>query len=524
MAKLKAALIGCGGRGRSHGTGYQVSDRVDLVACADVNRVAAEAAAKDFGAPGVYEDYREMLDREKPDVVSICLWTRLHGDAVTACVDAGVKLINAEKPMAPTWGEARRMHEACEKAGVLMTFSHQTRYGPSFNKVREWVREGAIGDLLRIEGYTANMFDMGTHRFDRMFFYNNDEPVEWVMGQIHCAEERTVFDVPIDTHGISLVGWKNGVTGVLTTGLTSTIQDRLIGSEGIIENSNRMEVRMLRKGEPDWVVPELEPLDVPGRETTLYILDAIEWLDTGVESRTSSRKAMQTTEVIFATYESSRRRGRVEMPLEIDDSPLLSMLESGEIRIPDYPARLSDDEKSEGFVLLFNGRDLNGWKTVRSEEGWSVEKGLLACNGEGRGWIRPEATYTDFILRLEYRISQKGNSGVFLRTSEEGRPAYQGMEIQLLDDRQGPITVKSNGAIYDAVAPSQEASRPAGIWNPVEIVCQGPKVRVTINNREVIDCDTSTHPDLKDRLRSGFIGLQNHGDPIDFRSIRIKAL
>ena len=98
------------------------------------------------------------------------------------------------------------------------------------------------------------------------------------------------------------------------------------------------------------------------------------------------------------------------------------------------------------------------------------------------------------------------------------------MEIQLLDDRQGSITVKSNGAIYDAVAPSQEASRPAGIWNPVEIVCQGPTVRVTINSREVVDCDTSTHPDLKDRLTSGFIGLQNHGDPIDFRNIRIKTL
>ena len=97
---------------------------------------------------------------------------------------------------------------------------------------------------------------------------------------------------------------------------------------------------MLRRGQSDWVVPEINPVDLPGRETALYILDAIEWLETGKESRTSSRKALQATELIFATYESARRRARVELPLEIEDSPLLSMLEKGEIAIPDYPARL----------------------------------------------------------------------------------------------------------------------------------------------------------------------------------------
>lgn len=206
-----------------------------------------------------------------------------------------------------------------------------------------------MGDLIRIEGYTANMFDMGTHRFDRMFFYNNDQPVEWVIGQINCAEEHAVFDVPVETHGVSLVGWKNGVTGLLVTGLPNTLQDRLIGSDGIIENSTRTKVRMLRKGDSDWIVPKFQPVDLPGRETTLYIEDAITWLETGKESRTSSRKALQATEVIFATYESSRRRARVELPLAIEDSPLLNMLESGEIVISDYPARLSKEEESDVY-------------------------------------------------------------------------------------------------------------------------------------------------------------------------------
>ncbi len=147
----------------------------------------------------------------------------------------------------------------------------------------------------------------------------------------------------------------------------------------------------------------------------------------------------------------------------------------------------------------------------------------MVCNGEGRGWIRPEATYTDFVLRLDYRISVGGNSGIFLRTSEEGRPAYQGMEIQLFDARRAPITVKSNGAIYDAVAPTVDASRSTGAWNTVEVSCSGSMVKVIINGREVVSCDVSEHPELKDRLKSGYIGLQNHRSPISFRNVRIKV-
>ena len=525
MANLKAALIGCGGRGRQHGHGYVGAEGVDLVACVDKNPETAESCAEEFGIRNVYEDYHEMLAKEKPDVVSVGLWTGLHLDAVLACVDAGVKLINSEKPMAPTWGEAKKMHEACESAGVLMTFSHQTRYGPAFEKVRDLVKDGAIGDLVRIEGYCSNLFDLGTHRFDRMFFYNDDQPVEWVMGQVNCAEESTVFAVPVETHGISFVNWHNGVTGLLVTGETNNLQDRLIGTDGMIENG-RDGVRLLRSGSSEWETFELATVDLPGRETALYIRDAISWLNGGEESRTSSRKALQETEIIFATYESARKRARITLPLEADDSPLLSMLESGEIVIPDYPAKLSAAEEAEGFELLFNGKNLDGWKYVirRGDEmGWEVKKGLLTCTGEGRNWIRPDVVYEDFVLRLDYRISQGGNSGIFLRTSEEGRPAFQGMEIQLLDARRTPLGVKSNGAIYDTVAPTADASRPAGIWNRAEVSCIGSMVKVKINGREVVSCDTSEHPDLKDRLKSGYIGLQNHGDPIDFRNVRIKG-
>ena len=87
---------------------------------------------------------------------------------------------------------------------------------------------------------------------------------------------------------------------------------------------------------------------------------------------------------------------------------------------------LSPEEQAEGFTPLFNGKDLNDWKIIGPEEGWEVQNGLMVCNGEGRGWIRPKAMYTDFVLRLDYRNSAGGNSGIFLRTSEEGTPRLSG--------------------------------------------------------------------------------------------------
>ncbi len=522
MPALKAAVIGCGGRGRAHALGYHTAPNATLVACADTNPAAAQKLAAELDIPATYQDYRQLLAQEKPDVVSIGLWTGLHLEAVLACVEGGVKLVNCEKPIAPTWGEARRLCQACDDNDVLLTFSHQTRYGPSFCKVRDLVQQNAIGELIRIEGCGANLFDLGTHRLDRMFFYNDDQPAAHVMGQVHCAEERSIFGVPIETHGLAHIQWHNGVSGVLVTGGHNPVQDRLIGSDGIIENNGR-QVRLLSSATNGWETPALDKVDIPGAESALYIHDALAWLAGGDESMTSARRALQGTELIFAAYESARRRERIDLPLDIDDSPLISMLEQGQITIPDYTAHLSEAEKADGFELLFNGKDLEAWHIIGREEGWTVDKGLLSCTGQGRGWIRPADEYADFTLRLDYRISPRGNSGIFLRTSQEGRPAFQGMEIQLLDDRRAPLTPKSNGGIYDAVAPQVDPSKPAGTWNPVEITCRGPQVEVKIHGRQTVSCDTSTHADLKDRLKTGLIGLQNHGSPIAFRNIRLKV-
>lgn len=179
--------------------------------------------------------------------------------------------------------------------------------------------------------------------------------------------------------------------------------------------------------------------------------------------------------------------------------------------------------KWEGFVPLFNGKDLAGWH-IMGTKAWIVENGVLVCTGKGGGWLRSAEQYEDFVLRLEYNISKGGNSGIFIRASDRGNPAYTGMEVQILDSHKRRPTTSTAGAIYGAVAPSKEASKPAGEWNEVEITCKGPIVIVVLNGEKIVEVNMDEHPQLKGRLRKGYIGLQNHGTRVEFRNIRIKLL
>jgi len=330
--KLKVGIIGCGGRGNAHAQGYKASNDVEIVACADPVREKAEAMAEKFGIPHIYEDYRQMLDKEKPDIVSVCTWTGLHARMIFDAVDAGVRAIHAEKPMAPTWGESKAICERCKSNNVMITFCHQRRFEARFIRAKELAHDGTIGQLYRVEGYCSNLFDWGTHWFDMFFFYNDDQPAKWVMGQIDCSEVRKVFGVPVERYGLSYIVWQNGLTGLLVTGGDGSgiCQNRLIGTKGIIEVGvpKGPALRVLSEGK-EWVVPNLSDITPPHNATVLSVLDLIDALKTGREPELSGRKALQATELIFATYESARRRARIYLPLDIEDSPLLSMLESG---------------------------------------------------------------------------------------------------------------------------------------------------------------------------------------------------
>jgi len=302
------------------------------VACADPVAGPRKAFVEEFGVRRGYEDYRDMLEAEDLDIVSVCTWTGLHKDMIVDVANTEVRAIHAEKPMAPTWGESKALYQACVDNDIVITFCHQRRFEASFVKAKALLDEGAIGQLIRVEGACPNLFDWGTHWFDMFFYYNNDEPAEWVMGQIDAADARDVFAVPVEGCGLSWIRWQNGLEGLLATGGVELQgpRNRLVGAEGIIEVGGRdlPPVRLLRSGHT-WSSPALDAGVSPRDATTQSVLDLVDALDTGREPELSGRKAMQATELIFATYESSRRRGKVVLPLDVDDSALLTMLDEG---------------------------------------------------------------------------------------------------------------------------------------------------------------------------------------------------
>ena len=336
MGTFRVAIIGCGrprrtegatgfGMAHHHARGYAEAPDTELVALADINLENARAFQAEHGGERIYQDYRELLDRERPDIVSVCTWPQLHAEMVIAAAEAGARAIHCEKPMAPTWGEARRMARVCEERGVQLTFNHQRRFLAPYRQARDLLRAGAIGDLLRLEASCGNLFDWGTHWFDMLHFYNDETPAAWVLGQVEPRGGKTVFGVPIEGQGLCHIKFRNEVHGLLVTGFEAgwEAQNRLVGTEGVIEVGARdgARLRLWGRGQGAWRAVETgEGLhgDDAVRRGVLDLLDA---LRTGREPELSARRALRATELIFATYESSRRRGRVDLPLDIDDSP-----------------------------------------------------------------------------------------------------------------------------------------------------------------------------------------------------------
>jgi len=200
-------------------------------------------------------------------------------------------------------------------------------------------------------------------------------------------------------------------------------------------------------------------------------------------------------------------------------------------------ALLTSTYQEPDFTPLFDGKTLNGWTLVRGRgPGYVVENGLLVCPAEGGGNLFTEKEYANFILRFEFRMEPGGNNGVGIRAPLQGDAAYQGMEIQILDDQHEKYKgwlkpEQHHGSIYDVIPARTGYLKPAGEWNQEEILADGRHIRVTLNGVIIVDANLDIvkepqvlkrHPGL---LRtSGHIGFLGHGTRVEFRNIRIKVL
>lgn len=185
---------------------------------------------------------------------------------------------------------------------------------------------------------------------------------------------------------------------------------------------------------------------------------------------------------------------------------------------------LDPKEVQEGFVSLFNGKDLSGWVPVTQPGNFTVKDGHIEIAEYCGGWLRSWEPYQDFIFRGEYWIEEGGNSGFFIRSPLIGRSSRIGFEFQVEGaSKESPITKVVSGSIYDVKAPEGVFIRP-NEWNEVEIQCVGPEVKITWNGELAHHFNYEEVEEMKPRALAGYIGLQDHYDKVMFRNLRIKKL
>jgi len=190
----------------------------------------------------------------------------------------------------------------------------------------------------------------------------------------------------------------------------------------------------------------------------------------------------------------------------------------------------------EGFVPLFDGKTLQGWQLVGGHgPGYVVEDGVLVCPAEGGGNLFTQSEYANFVFRFEFRMEPGGNNGVGIRAPLKGDAAYQGMEIQIIDDysnRWGELQpVQRHGSIYGVVPAKNGYLKKAGEWNAEEIKADGRRITVTLNGTVIVDANLDDikdpallkrHPGLA--RATGHIGFLGHGTRVEFRNVRIRVL
>lgn len=330
-----------------HASAYQKLENCRLVGCADIVEENAQAFADEHDIPssGVFTDYERMLSALEPDIVSICVPPAAHAELVVGTAESGVvDAIHCEKPMALTWAGSRRMVSVCEANDVKLTFNHMRRFGEPFRVAKQRLDAGVIGDLRRVEYSWGNFYDNGTHAVDMCNYFNDEHAATWVISQLDYREEDVRFGTHNENQILACWEYENGVYGMAATGPGSGIADsdwRLIGSDGFIDVylTDRFAVKVYSTDPDDCEETSFEELASEGSCIDLAIADVVAALEEGRESELSAANALRATEIIFAGYESARRRGRVDLPLEIDDNPLESLVESGQLA----PGSPSDD-------------------------------------------------------------------------------------------------------------------------------------------------------------------------------------
>ena len=231
MKTYRAAVIGCSRMGAfidnevpdyaaiklpySHAAGFFAEERTDLVACADLRPEVMEHFGNRYNVPKAnqYTDYREMLEKEQPDIVSVATQPEHRAEIVIYAAEHGVKAIYAEKAMAASMDEAAAMVSAVEENNVAFNLGTNRRWHTGFDKMKEIIDSGDIGKLRTLIIYSnGTLFNSASHHLDLILRLNSDVPASWVTG--YLPQGDSVFDgteLRADPSGGGTIQFENGV-------------------------------------------------------------------------------------------------------------------------------------------------------------------------------------------------------------------------------------------------------------------------------------------------------------------------
>jgi predicted dehydrogenase len=353
IEKLRAGVIGCGSMARHHIAGYLATGRYELAALADLDEAAMAEVDRVFGvSPVHYRDPGEMLDRERLDVVSVCVWHTGHARWTIAAAARRPRAILCEKPMAETLGRAEEMMVACRRNQVKLAIGHQRRFLPAYTLARDLIARGAVGDVQLMLAFGGQgLPNYSSHQADMFRYLLADDECRWVMGNVERKTDRHERTTRIEDSAVAVFEFARGARALILADVTPLMFQgaHVYGTAGMIELTTQGLRILNRETAGAW--QEHRP---DGRFFSVALLgEAFEWREGGaaqadeladwvlgkVEThRGQAEHGYRALEMIHAVYESARCHEKVVLPLQTRVNPLDLMVESGHLA-PERPGR-----------------------------------------------------------------------------------------------------------------------------------------------------------------------------------------
>ena len=368
--KYRVAVIGRTGKG-NYGHGLDVVwneiEQAEVVAVADSDPKGRAAATRRLKAPKGYADYRQMLERERPQIVSVApRWLDCHHDMVLACAEFGCHVF-LEKPMCQSLEQADEMIAALERRNLKLAIAHQTRYSPALAHVQKAIAQGLLGDILELRGRGKedrrgggeDLMVLGTHVMDLMRFFAGHP--QWCFARVRDDQRPvTKSDVRDGAEGIgSLAGdeihamyrFDGTAMGYFSThrarhGVSKRFGLQIYASKGILTMTTGAVPEIWFVQDPSWQpgrskaqwkrissggIDRPETLKDPHHHygNRLIALDLIRAIETDTQPKGSMYDGRAALEMILAVYESHRLNAPVRLPLRNRKHPLSVLSSNG---------------------------------------------------------------------------------------------------------------------------------------------------------------------------------------------------